>query len=455
MIGGKFFKGIQNLYVKVTENKSENIYNYGHDNLLPNQIIKYINDSGIAKKCVEKVSGYIAGEGFADEKAAVLKVNPKQTANQLLDVVSKDGGYFKAFALKIGRSADGKIASVEHIPFQIIRKTLRGDFWVNPTYGAVKYEKNKGAYYPKYKGLQISPAELGKQLKEYDKRPEILYAYIESPDNPYYPVPDFYAGVEDLRTSSRIQQFDLNMVLNGFKVGGLLTLVGISDDKTKDNSGKTQRDYIYETLEQFTGNNPNNNGETSEGGLLVLEAKTKDEIPSLQSFDVKAILDSSNAKREVIDRAVCRLFGVHPVLVGFSDAAVLGNTQSIANASLELANNVKPIQRLIEQTFKNLFPDFSLEIKEFKPITYVPTEVFEKLTDNEIRSLFGFPELVQNAPDEKLLVERLGVGGTQAFTTVLSDPNMTPEQKRATLKILFGLDEVEINELVPLQTIIP
>lgn len=453
-IGGriyKFFKGkIQNLYVPTTEDKSQNIYRYGQDNLLPNKIIKYINDSGISKKCAVKVSTYVSGDGWADESSAQLKVNSRQTANDLLRDVANDVSYFKGFALKIGRRLDGSIAFVEHMPFQIVRKTLRGDYLINPTYGLEGFKKDEGKYYPAFNGIKITPAQIAKNKKEYENRPEILYVYESTPDNPHYPVPDFYSGIEDLRTSSRIQQYDLNMVMNGFKAAAILTLIGVSDDKTKDDTGRTQRDYLFEELEQFTGMNPNSNGETSEGGIFVFEAKTKDEVPSLQTFDVKAILDASNTKRETIDRAVCRLFGVHPVLVGFSDAQVLGNTQSIANASLELGVNVKPLQRMIEQAFKTLYPDNSWDISEFMPINYVPESVYSKLTDNEIRELYGYAPLESNNTDEKLLVERLGVGGTQAFTTILADAVMTPEQKRATLKILFGLDEEKVNELLPI-----
>lgn len=445
-----FASGIKNLFVPTLENKSENIYKYGYDNLLPNKLIQYINESGVAKRCVNKVTTYIVADGFADEATKIFKVNEKENADELLQRIGYDAAYFKGFTVLVGRDRSGKVVSVKHVPLQIVRKTLRGDFLINTTLGTKDYKKDKNEYYPRFKGTQISPAELSAQIKEYGDKGEIAYIYEETPDNPHYPVPDYYAGVENLRTSSRIQQFDLNMVLNGFKPSAILTLVGTTDNDTVDKHGKTQRDYLNDSLDEFTGRNANVNGETNEGGLLILEAKTKDEIPTLQTFDSKAILDASNSKREVVDRAVCRDFGVHPVLVGFSDASILGNTQSIANASMELNNNVNGVQRMIERSMKMFFPLMDWSLTKFTPVSYIPDSVMGDLTQTERRELFGYPELIVEGSENKpMLVEKLGVGGTQSFTAIIADTNLTPAQKRATLEILFGLDAETVLKLIP------
>lgn len=449
------FKTFKNLFLPVIEDKSQNIYRYGQDNLLPNNLIRYINESGVAKRCVNKVSSYIAADGFSETDTKVFKVNAKQNSDELLQSIAYDCAYFKGYALQVGRDRSGKVVSAKHVPFQLLRKTLRGDFLFNPTYGMKEFKKDKNEYFPRFKGVQISPLELKKQMEDYGNKGEIFYVYEETPDNPHYPVPDYYSGVENLRTSSRIQQFDLNMVLNGFKPSAILTIVGNIDDKTKDARNKTARDYLDESLDQFTGRNANQYGETNEGGLLIMEAKTKEEAPILQTFDSKAILDASNSKREVVDRAVCRDFGVHPVLVGFSDAAILGNTQSIANASMELNNNVNSIQRMIERSMKVLFPELDWSLTKFQPVSFIPDAVLNDLTQTERRALFGYPELVVEGVDSKpLLVEKLGVGGTQAFTQILADTNLTPEQKKATLQLLFGISDEDVNKLVPQPTTI-
>ena len=225
-----------------------------------------------------------------------------------------------------------------------------------------------------------------------------MYCYLPTPDNPQYPVPDYYASIEDVLTSAEIQRYDLEAVMNGFVPSAILTLVGKTDNTTKDANGRTARDYQEDALASFTGHDKNEEGLSGRNRLLVMEAATKEEIPVLQTFDAKAILDASNSKRDVIERAVCRSFGVQPVLVGYSDAAVLGNTQSIANASLELANNVNALQRLIERTFTILFPQVEWKLSAFKPVSYIPESVYQYLTEDEIRALYGYKSKVITTP---------------------------------------------------------
>lgn len=443
---------ILSLFVPAYEDKSQNIYRFGEDNFLPQKFIRYINDSGTAKRCANEVAKYIQADGFAATatKALIVGQNKKFKADDLLALTAYDLSYFKGFAWNIGRDPQtGKVISVDHIPFQCVRKTLAGDFLINLTIGSPYYKKSANKYYPAFGGAQMPLPQLLAQMKEYGKCGEILYAYESTPDNPHYPIPDWFAAWEDVRTSSELQKFDLEAVLNGFVPGAILTTVGKVDDVTKDANGKTDKDRQEEALEGFTGNAKTSDGLSGRNGLLVLNAPTKDEIPSLQTFDAKAIIDASNSKRDAIERSVCRLFGVHPVLIGHSDAAVLGNQQAMANASLQLNLYVNPLQRLIERSLKECFPAVDTAITQFKPINYIPTEVYGKLTDDEIRGLFGFPKSEVDNSDVKLLSEKLGVGGTDSLTKILVDPALSIPQKRATIQILFGISEQDSIKLVP------
>ena len=393
-----YARSFVNLFAPELINTSENIYKYGNADLLPNNLIKYLNNSGVAKRCANKVASYIQADGWDGEAAKKLKVNDKQTADEILSPIAFSDSYFAGFVLNIGRDATGKVVSAKHVPLQWMRKTLRGDFLINPTKGTKNYKKDKNVYYPQFAGYQITPTELAAQIKQYGNIGEIGYFYIETPDNPHYSIPDYYASIEDVLTSAEIQRYDLEAVMNGFVPSAILTLVGKTDNTTKDANGRTARDYQEEALASFTGHDKNEEGLSGRNRLLVMEAATKEEIPVLQTFDAKAILDAANSKRDVIERAVCRSFGVHPVLVGYSDAAVLGNTQSIANASLELANNVNALQRLIERTFTILFPQVEWKLSAFKPVSYIPESVYQYLTEDEIRALYGYKSKVITTP---------------------------------------------------------
>lgn len=437
----------QNSFVPDKKDTVKGTYMFGLNDRLPNELMAFVLDSGTAKLAQEKRAEYIAAYGFNDKETAKFKVNTKQTANELLDEISGYESYFKGFALKVIRDGNKKVAKCEVLPFQDVRKKQDGNFIYNPTLSAVKYDRKKDVVIPAFKEGELTKDEYQATIPH----GEIFYVYKKTADNPHYPVPGYYAGIEDIRSSAELQKFDLETVLNSFITSAILTVIGDIDDETTDDSGKTEWDYYLEALESFTGQQKDSNGLTGRMKMLVMKARSKDQVPDLKPFDAKVIIDASNSKREIIDRSVSRLFGVNPVLIGFADAQVLGNQQAMANASSELAKSVVADQLMVTEAMKTLFKDVKdWSITQYRPIQYVPDKLLDKLTDNELRGLAGYPELPkENNTDTKLLTERLGVVGTQSLIFTLTDPNLKPGQKRETLKLLFGLSDDDAKKLVP------
>ena len=54
-----------------------------------------------------------------------------------------------------------------------------------------------------------------------------------------------------------------------------------------------------------------------------------------------------------------------------------------------------------------------------------------------------------NEANNLLLAQRLGVGGTQALVSILQDENLTDEQKKGILKLLFSFTDEELAGLFP------
>jgi hypothetical protein len=172
----------------------------------------------------------------------------------------------------------------------------------------------------------------------------------------------------------------------------IINVVGDIDDTTQDENGKTEADYYRDDFRVFTGQDKGENGLGTRFKAMLQFAKTKDEATTISTLDVKSILESSNTKRDVIERSVSRWFGVHPVLLGFSDAAVLGNTQALSNASLELNKVANHYQRMLSEAFKMLYPEMDWTISEYMPINYIDPALFDKMTEDEIRNkLLGLP----------------------------------------------------------------
>lgn len=373
-----------NAFVPDLVNKTTETYLYGTDNKLPNQLISWIADSGVATRAIGKLAEYIASDGFTNEASAKFKVNASQTADSLLQEQSMYAAYFNGVAFHVGRKG-GKVSSVRAIPFQCLRKKQNGTFLYNETFGQPKYDKSKDIIYPSYKWGDL-PTEL--ITSDYYKNGEILYVWRKSPLNSYYPIPDYYAGIFDIMTSTEISKMDYELSVNGFMPSAIINVCGDIDDSNKDAEGKTEADYYREDFKVFTGQEKDESGKGSRFKAMLQFAKTADERTTIETIDIKSILDASNSKKDLIERSVARLIGVHPVLLGYSDAAVLGNTQALANASIELNKVVNPLQRMITDAFGMLYPKMDWGISEYTPINYVDASLYQYMTEDEIRNIF-------------------------------------------------------------------
>jgi hypothetical protein len=390
-IKGKVYKFF-NRIVEVLDTKSTKKWIlYGYDNLFPNKLLRYINESGTAKTCTDKIAEYIEADGFVDDTTSAYKFNADQKGDDFLTDIAQQVSIFGGFALLVKRNAFNEVKQAEVLSLDKIRKDKEEKkLWYNKNVGTVQYKENEWYEYPLYNPNAVNVFQTYPQG-------EIAYFYKKSADNPHYPIPSYYSGIEDVITSSEISKMDLELALNGFMPSSLITFIGNPNQEIPDSHGKTVDDYYDEVLESFTGGIKDRDGLSGRFSLLKLWASTKEEVPVLQSFDAKGILEASNAKREIINREVCRLFKVPPVLVGFSEATILGNQLALANSQKVLIDTVNPMQRFITDSLKTVFPAMDFSISQKQPLAVADAALLDVLTADEKRNIFwGLEPLTVN-----------------------------------------------------------
>lgn len=394
----------RNILPTTFENKSQGFYKYGWNDNLPLEIIEAINNSGVAKKAAKKYAEYVQADGFVSERSSLFKVNHKETADKLLGKIALSFSYINSCALHVSRLGDGRVGAIKLMPFQKIRRGLNNTWFYNHTIGELKFDKNAWVEVQNFKGEVASFQDMQENIKQFDGRGEIYYCYDGNPfDSSVYSIPDFMSSIEDVKTSAEISKMDYEAVLNGFTLGGMMTFVGV-DDTTKNEDGLTDREQIDSEMMQFTGLKKNKDGLTSRFALMTNFVDSAEQAPIYTGNDPKPILEASNTKRDIIERAVCRLWSVHPVLLGYAEAAVLGNDKAISEAMTMLRNSVNPTQRLITQMFTSLYGStYDWTISEFGVKINIPSEGDKILaTLNSLSPLLA-TKLIDLIPQDLLL----------------------------------------------------
>jgi hypothetical protein len=381
--------------------------NYGIGDRLPQEIIELIASNGVALRAMKLRAKYIYGYGFADEVVASMPVANGMNANQLLSKIKTDVAMFQGFAVQVLRKADGTIGEVKHVPFELIRRKENGDFAINVSLGTNKENKENWEDYPRYKGKQLDPEQLQAQLKEFGKKAEIAYYWDKDAISYDYPIPDWFASEFDVRTGTELMLLDNEMVTNGFMPSAIMTFVGGIDDEQEDDEGNTAADIRDRSLRQFTGNSRNpETGKSSRMRLLTFDVDSADQVPKLETFDIEKIITGSVEKRDDINRQICRLFGFHPVLLGYTDPTVLGNQLAIANASEQAAQDVYGDQEMVREAFGDLF-DGDFTISKFVPINYISDKILDDLSPDERRDIAGYEPIEVNEDVNKSILDTL------------------------------------------------
>lgn len=444
-IKSKVISLLYNLIPESFVNTQTGVISYGSDNLVPNHLINAIASSGTAANCAKTLKIFIEADGFTGGEGKI-RVNPKQTADELLAGVAYSQAIYKGFALNILYRNDGEIGSVYLMSFNKIRKTSGEQIVYNDTIGTKKYKKSEDVYYPPFDPKRYTSQERADRiLQEIEdfgyQLGEVLYTFEENPYIEDYPYSNASIGIKDIISDGSLTNLDNRNITKGFRPTVIISTVGDLDDTSKGGAGATEADQFDANLKSFTGDDA--------ATILHLEASTKDGLPQVTQFPLSEQLDGVENATERVSRKVCRLFSCPPVLVGFDVAAILGNTQAIANGIKILNANVLPDQNLITRAFKMIWPVPDWTISTMSLISYIPSEILAKLSTDEIRAIGGFPPVAtEGQTSEITLAEKIGVGGVTALTGIISNPLLSDDQKTQSIVQIFGISEENARLLV-------
>jgi len=447
-------------------NKTEHVLNYDFDNIYPQRCEDIISDSPTGKTCLDIKTDFLIGEGFNDKIFYKTVVNNKGLTNDgLLRLIASDVAKFKSCALHFNFNGLGEIREINFIPWSNIRfvdpneedEAFAGKIAVYSDWERIK-KKNISIkdidFIEAYSGDKEAVLESVDRLTVYEKDGETVSVsgwekykgqiFIYTPNPGEYPLATFDSVLEEMLVEGRMKRFKLSSASNNFLASHILV--------TGEKESETEEEEFVEVLKNFSGADES-------GKILWLQKEDEADTIELQKVDIQNYDGAFRYTEESSEKQIMKIFRVPPVFL-LSISGSLGANNQLKEAFAFYNAITKNERLIIEEIFAKVFEnwhdqkvnpsnDYSIIILSAPEVSSkITQEYFPYYTKNEIRVANGDSEVQDIQAGQKLLVETLGVGGTQALTSILQDIVLTYEQKFGALKILFGLSEDEVKALL-------
>ena len=396
---------------------------FGAGNTVPVVAMAAAHQSGTAYRCLERRAQFLEGTGFPvptpDPVTGVVKPeevgtlgetevpghNGQKTANDLWAELCSYGSNHNGAAVLVRYRADGQIGEAHTLPFGAVRKTANGTLLLNHKFGKRQFSRAETSEHLPFDNtpeavaaVLTRAAELDEKTgKPYGQPGQILYIYTPKAGEEDYPLPPHWAGLEDVLADGAYARFDLDEVRNGFNAKGALVFIGQTDDTTRDEHGKTEKDYTNDELDKFTLQGADGAGRSS---VMVFDVKTKEEAPIWIPMNTAVAIEKLDAKKEAVGQTVCRHIGIPPILAGFAKAGQLGAATEIINAVQLTQDSLEPLRKCLLRAFWRLMPALKGHVPgQRKPLAFVDPAIMAQLTPDEVRALGGYgPRTTELAP---------------------------------------------------------
>lgn len=389
------------------------VENWGKNNLLPQEVLRVLYDSGTATTCVERLGLFIGGQGFASDVTAATMANPEQNFNQLLAEASEQVAVGIGIGLVVRYTYGGEVGEVYVIDTDCLRREKDGErYVVNHKLAEGKMPVNHNQVYLPYDPL-ATPAEISEQViaaagSEAGYWGHLLHSFSKKMGRKLYPIPDWWAAKEGIEADAEVPRYDNKQFKNGFFPDAMVTLIGkkyedVPNENWTPGDGQTEHDRPYTKSPDMVGVEntiKSLKGSRTEASVWANFVESDTEVPKVTFFNQgpnsKNLTDATNR----IEGRVYRRFGVPPVLCGVAEPGVLGSNQQIVNSVQLFDLTVKPRRALILEPLQQWFPLLDFTVKPLDPVDYIDPAVAAEMTPDELRATRGLPALADLEEEE-------------------------------------------------------
>jgi hypothetical protein len=359
---------------------------YGsHDNF-PLKLSKLVFDSPAASSCISVIADFIEGSGFSTEIGDKVINAQQQTLSELHHLVSESLAVYEGFALNIKYSPEGKITQMYFVPFENCRLGKPDSIGIiskikyNPYFGTGEYTQKSTETYDLF---NPDPAIIMKQMQESGKgyKGQILYWGSTRALSRFYPQPSYYSAKNWMEVDSRIGEYHVNNLRNGFLQSVVMKIVGDPNapstqlDSTAFDSTNNVQESVQTTGEVFnTMMSENFSGTERVGNIMALWAMNKEEFPQLEAFPSGANAQVLDLLQNLTTKNITIATKVPAILANIHEGVSLGGDGNTISAAVKLMQQrAAKWQAILEQQYQKIFDHWyqpimdDIEITDYNP----------------------------------------------------------------------------------------
>lgn len=347
------------------------IFNYGVDNLYPQNVKKIINNSVTAKACIELLGSFIYGKGFDNNDFYVNR--DRDTPNTLLRKAVVEASYYKGFGIHVGYNALGEKSSFKLVPFDWIRKSKEDvsgyitKVEVSKDWSDLR--KNPITEYDLYNPEQVLNQIERDTIENY--KGQILYVSFSEQD--IYPRSWVDTVLNDCISEWKSGVYKKNLITKGFMKNAIVVT-----KKFEDNSD----------AERFQNGMKSQLGADGVGGINHFQADLESDDLSKEVFIQEIGTDLDDALFQYTDKNVsdkiCVACWIPPSLVKNDDNSLFGaGGTAIKEMMSTVQFRTEMIQSSIEEIFNDLFYDTTNAQLNNAVFEIIPLINIEEIKENE------------------------------------------------------------------------
>lgn len=379
---------------------------FGEDNKFPDRLLYLYNKSSNHGAIINGKVRFIFGKGFPVKGTALSQINDRgenlnQVSRKCITDIELYGGYYLEVVWKMGGGAN-----VYHMPFSNLRKGKEGGWWYKEDWNSYREDAR---YIP---DIDLSNRK-GAQIFAYRE----YRAGIKK-----YPLPGYFAALNDIETDVEISKYNLSVIKNGMFSSKMITF------KTGDPGEEGKKKLEKGMKDKF-------NGSENAGNSLLVFVNKGDDAPTVEDLsttDLDKLFDQLNKTTQA------EIFTGHEitssVLFGVKTEGGLGDRSEMETAYEIFKNTyVNNKQESFEESIIWVFSVFGIEPLKLEPVSLLGF----KLSDEKMAEIMP----------KEWLWEQLGIdpakypvpGGNVSGVPMATNDhlkNMTGKQNQQMLRII-------------------